>query len=456
MTASILVVDDVPANVRLLEARLSAEFFDVKTADNGRDALRICGEGGIDLVLLDIMMPGMDGFEVCERLKADPATADIPVVMVTALDGVAERVRGLKCGADDFLTKPVNDIQLMARVRSLVRVKALSDELRQRAASIRTLADALRFERVAKTERKPRFLIADERQNAAERMARTLCAAGETSIVSDPQAAVFEAAETLPDCIIVATGFSGFDALRVCSQIRALERTRSIPIILSADDGEVEQIARALDMGVNDYIVRPCDDQELLARIATQLKRKRLHDRLRTSLASALSQGVTDALTGVNNRNFLDAHLQTLLERAVMRKRPLSLLAIDIDRLAHVNGLYGEEGGDRVLKDLTRRIQGAVRPADLLCRYENGEFVVVMPDTDADTAETVAERLRSAVAGEPFQTDMKGATARLTVSVGVATLREGESGASALMALARKALREAKDSGRNRVVSQAA
>src|SRR6476620_8813653 len=119
MTARVLVVDDVPANVKLLEARLSAEYFDVVTASGGEEALAICERAECDLVLLDVMMPDMDGFEVCRRLKCNPLTHHIPVVMVTALDQPSDRVRGLEAGADDFLTKPVSDIALISRVRSL-------------------------------------------------------------------------------------------------------------------------------------------------------------------------------------------------------------------------------------------------------------------------------------------------------------------------------------------------
>src|ERR1700704_5598226 len=123
MTARVLVVDDIPANVKLLEARLSAEYFDVRTAMSGDQALAICERAECDIVLLDVMMPEMDGFEVCRRLKSNPVTHYIPVVMVTALDSPADRVRGLEAGADDFLTKPVTDIVLIARVRSLTRLK---------------------------------------------------------------------------------------------------------------------------------------------------------------------------------------------------------------------------------------------------------------------------------------------------------------------------------------------
>ena len=127
MSAPILVVDDVPANVKLLEARLSAEYFDVVTAMSGGEALAICEKAECDIVLLDVMMPDMDGFEVCRRIKANRSTHHIPVVMVTALDHPSDRVKGLDAGADDFLTKPVSDVVLIARVRSLTRLKMMTD-----------------------------------------------------------------------------------------------------------------------------------------------------------------------------------------------------------------------------------------------------------------------------------------------------------------------------------------
>jgi len=166
MTARVLVVDDLLPNIKLLEARLTAEYFDVITATNGFEALELCRAGSCDIVLLDVMMPGMDGFEVCRRLKADAATMHLPVVMVTALDQPADRVRGLSVGADDFLTKPVDEIALIARVRSLARLKMTIDELRARAATsghlgLRDAADLSRTD----TGERGRILLVDDRPN---------------------------------------------------------------------------------------------------------------------------------------------------------------------------------------------------------------------------------------------------------------------------------------------------
>ena len=170
MTARVLVVDDILANVKLLEARLSAEYFDVITAMSGPEALAICERAQCDIVLLDVMMPDMDGFEVCRRLKSSTATQHIPVVMVTALDQPSDRVKGLEAGADDFLTKPVNDLALVTRVRSLARLKMVQDELRMRAmTSFEIGIGDPRLEAVSDNGLHGRILVVDDRQSSVER-----------------------------------------------------------------------------------------------------------------------------------------------------------------------------------------------------------------------------------------------------------------------------------------------
>src|SRR6476660_9453843 len=409
MTARILVVDDIPANVRLLEVRLLAEYFEVLTATNGPDALETCENGKIDVVLLDVMMPGMDGFEVCRRLKADPATAHIPVIMITALDQVSDRVRGLEAGADDFLTKPVNDLQLMTRVKSLVRLKSLTDELRLRASTTRNIGiEELLSRNFASEDTTPKVLLIDERKSSVERMQKMLRDRADLDVNSDPHAGFFQAAETSYECVMISTAFADFDPLRLCSQLRSLDRTRFVPIILLADEGEEERIIRGLELGINDYLMRPIDQQELTARLRTQVRRKRYNDQLRASVTQTIEMAVTDGLTGLHNRRYLDSHLQTLFDRAVARRRPLSVMITDLDRFKTINDSHGHDGGDDVLREFARRLRKNVRGIDLACRFGGEEFVVVMPDTDGAVAERVAERIRAEIAQLPFALGHEG------------------------------------------------
>ncbi|ESX89569.1 PleD family two-component system response regulator [Mesorhizobium sp. LNJC403B00] len=457
MTARILVVDDIPANVKLLEVRLLAEYFEVLTASNGPDAIEACENGKVDVVLLDVMMPGMDGFEVCKRLKSDPATAHIPVVMVTALGHVADRVRGLEAGADDFLTKPVNDLQLMTRVKSLVRLKSLTDELRLRASTTRNIGiEALLSRSFASEDATPKVLLIDERKSSVERIQNMLRGSAELDIATDPHAGFFQAAEAPYECVLISTGFTDFDPLRLCSQLRSLDRTRFLPIILIADEGEEGRIIRGLELGINDYLMRPIDQQELTARLRTQVRRKRYNDQLRASVTQTIEMAVTDALTGLHNRRYLDSHLQTLFDRAVARRRPLSVMITDLDRFKTVNDSHGHDGGDDVLREFARRLRKNVRGMDLACRFGGEEFVVVMPDTDGAVAEKVAERIRAEIAQLPFAIGPEGKAIEVTVSVGVSSVLKGGDTVAALMKRADVALYEAKSGGRNRVVAKAA
>lgn len=456
MTARILVVDDIPANVKMLEARLLAEYFDVITAENGFAALELCEKTQVDLILLDIMMPGIDGFTVCERLKANPRTAHIPVVMVTALDQPSDRVRGLKAGADDFLTKPVNDMQLMSRVKSLLRLKALSDELRVRAETARRfgmVADDPSAE--AASSEPGQILLVDARASSQDRIIKTLRPIADVTAISDPQAALFYAAENPSELVIVNSNLEDYDPLRLCSQLRSLERTRFIPVLLMADQEADGMIVRALELGVNDYIVRPVDPNELIARSLTQIRRKRYNDQLRASVEQTIELAVTDGLTGLNNRRYLDNHLKLLFDRANARGRALSVCLTDIDRFKSINDTYGHDAGDEVLKELAARIRTTVRGADLACRYGGEEFVVVMPDTTIDMATTIAERLRGAIEGKPFRL-ATGLELDVTASLGIASLSGTLQSPAQLMKAADQALYEAKNAGRNRVVAAAA
>jgi len=456
MTGRVLVVDDIPANVKLLEARLGAEYFDVVTALSGEEAIAVCRATLPDIVLLDVMMPGMDGFEVCRRLKADPRTLHIPVVMVTALDQISDRVKGLEAGADDFLTKPVNDTALVTRVKSLVRLKSLTDELRLRSASGRDLGfdDGLDPQLLREVPR-GEVLLVDDRRSSFERLQTALNGHHRLTVETDAQQALFRLAENNFDLVIVNLGLANFDALRLVSQLRSLERTRMLPILLLTELEDRARLMRGLDLGVNDYLVRPIDRQELLARVATQVRRKRYTDRLRETVQQTIEAAVTDGLTGLHNRRFMSTHLEQALGQALRHERSLSVLIADMDHFKLVNDTYGHDAGDAVLRELADRIRGSIRGADLACRYGGEEFVVIMPDTDMDAAGIVAERIRSRVADEPFRLP-DGRMLPRTISIGIGSLAAATDTCEAVLKRADSGLYEAKENGRNRVVTRAA
>ncbi|MCF6321008.1 MAG: PleD family two-component system response regulator [Rhizobiaceae bacterium] len=453
MTARILVVDDIAANVKLLEARLMAEYFQVLTASNGADALEICKKGLCDLVLLDVMMPQMDGFEVCRQLKEDPKTSFIPVVMVTALDLPEDRVKGLECGADDFLTKPVNDLTLITRVKSLVRLKSLTDELRLRAQT----GKELELENLFKSsEKNSKILVVDERPSSYEKVVKVLAGQYSVSVVPDAQEALFKAAEEDFDTVIVSLSLSSYDPLRFCSHLRSLERTRLLPILAIADHEHEDRVIRALDLGVNDYIRRPIDPNELLARVRSQVKRKNYNTLLGESVQESIELSVRDGLTGLHNRRYLDSHLGEMLKSAKSLGKPMSLIICDIDRFKLVNDEHGHDVGDEVIREFSERIRKNIRTIDLACRYGGEEFVVAMPDTDMALALVVAERLRNEVAAHPFIVANGAKQLPITVSVGVSTFQDGDDTPKKLMKRADLALYQAKSNGRNQVVKEIA
>ncbi len=453
MTARVLVVDDIPANVKLLEARLGAEYFEVSTANSGAQALEKIAQDLPDIVLLDVMMPGMDGFEVCRRIKSNPESAHLPVVMVTALDQVADRIQGLEAGADDFLTKPVNDLALFARVRSLVRLKTMVDELRLRQATGESmgLGDAA-TRSFNDTVGRGRILIVEDREQNALRMTEHLAAEHDVDVVGKTTEAVVRARGGDYDLVIASLSLDKQDGLRFCATLRSLEATRQTPILAVIDEGDTKRMVRALDIGVNDYLMRPIERSELSARVRTQLRRRRYAERLRQSLQLSLELAITDQLTGLFNRRYMSRHLSTLLSEG---SKPVSFLMLDVDFFKQINDTYGHDVGDEVLREFANRISANVRGIDLACRFGGEEFVVVMPDTDLSFAYLVAERLRQSVADAPFVLNGEAQQLPVTISIGVAASQAGDT-PEVLLKRADQALYRAKRDGRNRVAADAA
>jgi two-component system cell cycle response regulator len=454
MTARVLVVDDVELNVKLLEAKLSSEYFQVIPAYNGPTALELAESELPDIILLDVMMPRMDGFEVCRRLKANPLTTDIPVVMVTALSDIADRLRGLEAGADDFLTKPVNDIALFARVRSLVRLKRMMEELRLREEICGRFGSQDEHTGQSEPIHNAQILLVEQQGFGASRIADTLApiARSVRQVGSGDEAQ--QVLDSSYELIILSLSMPDGDPLRLVSHWRASECFRQLPILLLADEGELPRLAKGLDLGANDYLVRPVDRNELMARVRSQVRRKRLQDRLRENYRRSLSLALTDELTGLYNRRYVVAHLEELVARVNAEGiADISLMMFDVDHFKQVNDRFGHPGGDDALRQLADRTLRGVRSIDLVARLGGEEFVVVMPETDLRAAATVAERLRASVAVEPFFIHASSEHTPITISIGVAVAQLGDT-VDTLLQRADDALYQAKNNGRNRVVSE--
>jgi two-component system cell cycle response regulator len=303
--------------------------------------------------------------------------------------------------------------------------------------------------------RRARVLLIDDRSSSVERLVRALEHNVDVTIEKSAQEAIFKAAETDYDVMVVSLGLSDYDALRLCAQVRALERTRNLPILIIADAEERPRVLRGLELGVNDWLSRPVDRNELIARVRTQVRLKRYADGLREQVQQSIEMALIDPLTGLNNRRYLDNHLSSLIDSSRMRRSPLSLCIFDIDHFKRVNDSYGHDVGDQVLQGFAQRLKGIIRTGDLLCRLGGEEFIMAMPGVNLMVAARIAERARCAIEGEAFAIRDGAGSLTITTSIGVAE-RTANQTAAELYHAADQALYRAKSSGRNRVVSTAA
>jgi len=391
-------------------------------------------------------MPVMDGFECCRRLKAQPITAHIPVVMVTSLNDQGERVRGLEAGADDFLVKPVDQATLFARLRALLRVKQVLDAWRLRAETVRDLGFEPPTAPPEDFQGTQVLLLSGDAAEAAA-LSRALATDGMTLEQFRDEKLVWQKLQDPKahyDLVLASLPMPEGDPLRLASRLRAEAETRDLPLMLIADENQRDLVLRAFELGASDHVLRPINEEELRARVRNQVRRRRYQLRLRAEFDRSLELAVTDGLTGLRNRRYVFRHLESLLRGGTA----CGVLMIDVDRFKPLNDYYGHAAGDAALREVAARLREHVRASDVVARYGGEEFLVVMSGAGPEETSVIAERLRAAIGDRPI--DLGQAKLPVTVSIGSA-LSVKNTEAEALIAAADTAMYRAKALGRNRV-----
>lgn len=454
MSGRVLIVDDTATNRIALKARLSRAFYEVSQAENGEAALRVARRDSPDVILLDADLPGADGPAICARLKADPVTRNIPVVIVTAAQDRTAKLRALSAGADDFLIRPIDEAALMARMRTLMREKAMMDELQLRAQTCHALglAEDAAAPPVPVADPRIEVICDDPRRRLMLRRAIGQSLDGELAFLTPREALAIRAGDApQPDVVIVAQGPKETgDVLAMLPELRSRPATRGASILAVLPGAGGGTMAVALDLGANDYVTDDADADEIVLRVRGLIRRKQASDRLRESVADGLRMAVVDPLTGLYNRRYAHHHLTQIAARAAKAGGTYALMLLDIDRFKTINDRWGHAAGDFVLAEVAERLRANLRGVDLLSRHGGEEFLAALPETTADEARVAAERLRRIVADTPFVPPGLEPIP-VTLSMGVAMGGPGGAPVAAVLADADRALYDSKHGGRNLV-----
>lgn len=454
MSGRVLIVDDVATNRILFRARLAAAFYEPILAADGAACLTAAVDQRPDLILLDLVLPDIPGHEVLRRLRADPRTAAIPVIVLTATQDAGERLAAFSAGADDVIVKPAADQVLLARVRNLLRARADND-FPAGGTPIPGLAEpAAQFEPAASVA------LVSSRIDEARRLQRELSGVlrGRLRVLSRPQAlaeaAQFRAGANVPDVFIVRDdGSDEAGALRFLSELKSHQATRHSAVCVLGPVGEGDDAAMAFDLGADDVVGPNVTPAELALRNRSLVRRKRQGDRQRARMQDSLRLALVDPLTGLYNRRHAMPQLEAIAASAADTGSPFAVMVIDLDRFKLVNDQHGHAAGDQVLVEVARRLTANLRSTDLLARIGGEEFLVALPDCPMAEVRRVAERLCEAVEELPVRLASRQRLS-VTVSIGVAVANprlHQPIAAEKVMEQADLALLDSKGAGRNQV-----
>ncbi len=449
----ILIVDDDPLNVKLLATKLPNKQYEVFSANSGHEALKKLEQASIDLILLDIIMPGMDGYEVARRIKKDPKTSEIPIIFITALEGTEETIKGLEAGADEFLNKPVSTLELLSRMRSLIHFKQCQEQctLHTQSQAAFKIGEQKQesFEAKAVT---PSILLVEDNPKEAQMIRQYLNGLSfQVDIVGDGEEALARVDKGQIDLILLDILLPGIDGFEVCRRLKARPLMRNSQILVMTCLSDLESKIKGLEIGADDFLVKPIKPQELKVRVQALVRRKACLDRLHGNYEGAFQDAITDKKTGLYNRAYFKYFCELEMEKSLRQWYPLSLIMMHIDDLHAANSTLGNLPGDGLLKEFGQLIKSTFREVDFAARYEGEKFAILSPYMDGSSTAQMAERVKQVINAHPFGEGTAWASRRLTVSMGVAEFSRNLPDTEDLIRKADEALQLLKKEGVNPV-----
>lgn len=459
MSGRILIIDPVATNRIVLKVKMMAAQYAVDTCACAADALEMIAKSSPDLVLINLLEKAEEGYAFCRSLRSNRLTRDIAIISTGTAVTAAARFRALDAGADDVLNRPISDTLLLSRVRNLLRRRNASFDVMQRDGTSR----ALGFEEDATPRLTPaRVSVVCYNAGSGVPCVNILQDGLQQPVQMVPGARQFSSMldRGTPD-VLVVHGADGLiehtQLLQMVCDFRARNQTCQAAQLVIVPQGEDDLAAMLLDLGAADVVFSDAPDEELVLRTARLIAAKTFEDQLRDRVRLGLQAAVTDPLTGLFNRRYAETHLQRIAKQSHLTGQPYAVVMLDIDHFKNINDRFGHAAGDRVLRELAHRLQGAMRDNDLVARIGGEEFLIVLPDTGIKAAEASGEKLRRLIGETPFGLGKGIDPLKITASVGIAVHSDPAEAAhddtalGAVFERADAALYSAKSAGRDAV-----
>lgn len=437
----ILIAEAEEAVITFYSAALREQGYEVSVARSGEQALEAVASTGPDLLLLDISLPDRDGFQVLEAIKADPSLSGIPVIMLTSSGSTEDKVRGLEAGADDFLAKSFDLQELLARIRSLLKLKRLYDQMRQ-ASQARASRDEPGSAREASAGH---VLVVEDDPNVAKICRYVLGMGGfETHVIADGNEAAAYVSIALPDLVVLDLLLPGIHGLDLLRMMKEGALTADIPVIILTGAEDLNTKMKALMLGADDYLVKPINSIELLARVRSNIRKYRRYRTLSAALEETAQHTISDQLTGLYTREYFDlvCDRDIALYQRGGPQSALLLIELGFDPAADED--YLMTAGQMLMVDTARILRNEIRNTDVAARYGESLFAVLLNISSLPMAVSIAQRIRDII-GRSLEAAGQGRP--VTLSLGATQISKKLATRDVLMSRLAEALAKSKAGG---------